>query len=68
MINTDKIRGLIAENGLTQGEIAEKIGMTPRTFSRKMKLKIFTSDEMYMLIGILGIEDPVPIFFAKEVS
>ncbi len=68
MIDTNKLRGKIAENGFSQREIAEIIGVTPKTFYDKMKRGIFDSDEMYKMVELLNIEEPAEIFFAKEVT
>ena len=64
MVNTSKIIGLMAERGITRTELAGRLGITPSTFYRKMKRGVFDSDEMYQMIGILGIENPTAIFFA----
>lgn len=66
MIKTDKLRGVIAERGLSQAEVAKSIGIAPKTFYEKMKVGIFGSDEIETMIDLLKLEDPVSIFFAKE--
>ena len=66
MIRTDKLRGVIAEKGYSQSDIARKIGITPKTFYEKMKNGVFGSDEIQVMIDVLNIEDPASIFFAKE--
>ena len=66
LIRTDKLRGVIAEKGYSQSDIARKIGITPKTFYEKMKIGIFGSDEIEVMINMLHIDDPVPIFFAKK--
>lgn len=66
MIRTDKLRGIIAQNGYSQSEIAGKIGITPKTFYEKMKNGVFGSDEIQIMIDELHIEDPLEIFFAKK--
>ena len=38
-MNTNKLRGVIAERGMTQRQVAAAIGMTERTFYTKMKKK-----------------------------
>ena len=65
MINTDKLRGLLAEKHISQGEMADKIGIARKTFYDKMKKGVFGSDEIHIMIDTLGIDDPVSIFFAK---
>lgn len=68
MVNSNKLKGLIVSNGLTQKDIAEKLGMTPKTFSLKLKKGVFGSDEIEIMIKLLDISDPVPIFFADDVT
>lgn len=66
MIRTDELRGIIAKNGYSQSDVAKMIGITPKTFYEKMKIGIFGSDEIQIMINRLHIEDPVSIFFAQE--
>lgn len=66
MIKTDELRGIIAKNGLSQSAMALKIGIIPKTFYEKMKLGVFGSDEIQIMIDELHIDDPASIFFAKE--
>lgn len=66
MIKTDELRGIIAKNGYSQCDVAKMIGITPKTFYEKMKNGVFGSDEIYIMIKKLHIDDPASIFFAKE--
>ena len=66
VIKTDELRGIIAKNGLSQSDVALKIGITPKTFYEKMKIGVFGSDEIQIMIDELHIDDPAAIFFAKE--
>ena len=66
MIRTDELRGVIAKNGLSQSDVAAKIGVTPKTFYEKMKNGVFGSDEIQVMIDELHIDEPIAIFFAKE--
>ncbi len=68
MINTNELRGIIAREGKSQRKMATEMGMTPETFYRKMKKGVFDSDEIEYMIESLNIEDPVAVFFAKEVT
>ncbi|CDZ74838.1 Hypothetical protein ING2D1G_0679 [Peptoniphilus sp. ING2-D1G] len=68
MIKVDELKGRIVANGFTQAEIAEKLGITPKTLSLKFKKGVLDSDEIYKLIDILKIEDPVDIFFTQSVT
>lgn len=64
MIKTDELRGIIAKKGLSQSKVAEMIGITPKTFYEKMKIGVFGSDEIQIMIEKLDIENPIEIFFA----
>ena len=66
MIKTDELRGIIAKNGLSQTDVAKMIGVTPKTFYEKMKNGVFGSNEIQIMIDELHIDNPMPIFFAKE--
>lgn len=68
MIDTNLLRGKIAERGKTQSDVAKAIGITPKTFYEKMNRGVFGSDEIEIMIKELKIEDPMRIFFAQEVT
>ena len=65
MIDTNALRGKIAEKGLSQSRVAEHIGIAPKTFYEKMSRGVFGSDEIEKMIDLLDIKDPVRIFFKK---
>lgn len=66
MIRTDLLKGKIAEKGYHQTDIANMIGITPKTFYEKMAKGVFGSDEIQIMIDNLDIDNPSAIFFAKE--
>ena len=68
MIDTNALRGAIAAKGLTQQDVAQHMGIAPKTFYSKMKRGVFGSDEMEVMIRLLSIENPSAIFFAKKVT
>ncbi|MDR3258283.1 MAG: hypothetical protein LBT51_01550 [Fusobacteriaceae bacterium] len=68
MILTGKLKGKIAEKGYTQVEISKRLGISTKTFRKRMKTGIFQSDELDILAEILGITDVCEIFFIPEVS
>ena len=68
MINANKIRARIVELGLNQQTVAEKIGMSAKTFSIKMNNGKFGLDEADKMIAILKIEKPDDYFFADDVT
>lgn len=66
MILTDKLRGIIAEKGMSQSDVARAMGIAPKTFYVKMQKGVFGSDEIEFMIDKLNIKDPMSIFFAGK--
>lgn len=66
MININALKGEIAKNGKSQLDIAEHLGMTPKTFYAKMKKGVFDSDEIFEMIKFLSISNPIEIFFVDK--
>lgn len=66
MIRIDKLRGIMAQQNMSQSDVAKAIGITPKTFYAKMKKGVFGSDEMEAMIKLLNIKNPAEIFFARE--
>lgn len=68
MIDTNKLRGVIAERGKTQADVAKMIGITTKTFYSHMQKGVFGSDEIQAMIDGLEIHNPMDIFFAKQIT
>jgi len=68
MIAVNKLRGIIAEQGMTQKEVAGQLGISQKTFYNKMKKGVFGTDEVEKMVGILSIDNPAEIFFANKVT
>ena len=66
MIDIPKLRGLIVEKGYTQTQVAEYIGISPKTFYERMKKGVFGSDEIDAMIDLLEISNPMPIFLKRK--
>lgn len=67
-IDINKLKGLIVSKGMTQKEMAEKLGIAENTMYRKMKKGVFNSDEMNKMVKILKIDNPGEIFFNQSVN
>lgn len=66
MIDTNKLKGIIVEAGMSQNKVAELIGVTPKTFYQKMNKGVFGSDEIEIMIKELNIDNPMEVFFANK--
>lgn len=60
----NKLEAIIVERGYTQKKVAEKIGISSKTFYSKMKSGIWNSNEIKQLIELLKIENPIEIFLS----
>ena len=65
-VNTAKLKGIIAEQGLSQRDVAKAIGITEKTFYLKMKKGVFGTDEAIAMVELLKISNPADIFLQKE--
>ncbi len=68
MVNRDKLRGIMAERGVSGKDVANAIGIHYNTFYEHMSRGVFGSDEIEAMIEYLDIQDPLPIFFADIVT
>ena len=68
-MNKELLYYAIRRKGLTKAQVAEYLGIDRATFSVKCNgHREFKQSEIQSLIKYLDITDPVPIFFAEEVS
>lgn len=65
MIDVNGLKAYIVKNGMTQKEVASKLGMSSKTFGLKMKTGKFGLDEANKMAQILSIKNPAAIFFAS---
>lgn len=72
MINVNKLKGKIVENGLKVGELALKIGIDRSTFYRKLKNQgdSFTVKEVNLICKELKLtkDEAMEIFFTNYVA
>lgn len=68
MVNVNELKAAIVRKGLTQKEVADKMNISPRTFTSRLNKGVFGSDEIEQLMDILDINDPISIFFAQAVT
>ena len=66
MVAVDKLRGIIAERGMSQRQLAQKLGMSEKTFYNKMQKGIFGTDEVERMVEILSIQNPIDIFLVQK--
>lgn len=65
-MNRAKLRGIIAERGMSMREVAKELNMSEKTFYNKMKKGVFGTDEAEAMVALLNIRDPASVFLASE--
>lgn len=68
MLNTDKVRGRMAERRITQRDVAIALGLAPGTVSQKLnRVRPMNLDEAEKLATLLSISDAEfgEFFFAR---
>lgn len=60
------LKAEIARAGMTQTKLAEEIGMSPQTLSKKIITGKIGLDDAEKIIRVLRIKDPVAIFLRSD--
>ena len=68
MVNVTELKAQMVRKHYTQEKLAEALGISNRTLYNKFKSGVFGSDEIEKMISILGIKNPMAIFFANTVT
>ena len=66
MVNVNLLRSYIVRAGYKQKDVAKMLGMSEQTFTRKLKKRVFGTDEAAKIVEFLHIENPQSVFFADE--
>jgi DNA-binding Xre family transcriptional regulator len=68
MFNEREFEAQLVRKGIKKYELADRLGMSYTNLYRKIKTGRFTREEIGKIIDIAGIDEPVPIFFADELT
>jgi len=66
MIQTNKLKGLLVENGLSYAKVAKTLGISESTFNRRMKKGVFKTNEIEVIMKLLNLQNPNSVFFAEN--
>jgi lambda repressor-like predicted transcriptional regulator len=64
MLDVRALKAEMIKKGYTQVTLSEEIGMSPRTFSNRLKTGDFGTKEIEVITSVLDLKDPWGIFFA----
>ena len=62
MLNKKLFKAELVKNGYTYQKMADELGMSVRTFGRRVNTGDFGSSEIDIMLKVLNIDDPRPIF------
>lgn len=68
MINVPALKGKMVEKEITGAEMAKILNMTDKTFYKKLNKGIFTNLQIDIMLEVLEINDPRPIFFSQLIN
>lgn len=68
MLDVDKFKGAVAEQGLNQRQLARMLGISENTMYSKVKKGVFGSNEISQMAKLLHLDNGkiVEIFFANS--
>lgn len=69
MTDTNKLKGRLLEKGLTQSDVAAKLGISYQSFNYKLNnIREFKASEIKRLCVILDISNKDDYFFYNQIS
>ena len=68
MLDVLEFKAAMVKKGYTQKSLAHELGISEKTFGERLKSQRFSTEEIEKLIPLLGIEEPMSIFFSKLVT
>ena len=64
MVNVRLLRAYMVKAGYTQKSLAKELGITEQTLTRKLKRRVFGTDEAAKIVSLLEIDNPEAVFFS----
>ena len=65
MVNVRLLRAYMVKAGYTQKSLAKELGITEQTLTRKLKRRVFGTDEAAKIVSLLEIDNPEAVFFSE---
>ena len=67
-VNVNLLKSYMVKAGYTQKELAKSLGISEQTLTRKLKKRVFGTDEAAKIVELLSIDDPKAVFFGERVT
>lgn len=65
MVNVNLLKAYMVKAGYTQKMLAKKLGISEQTLTRKLKKRVFGTDEAAKIVELLNISNPQAVFFGQ---
>ena len=63
MVNVNLFKAYMVKAGYTQKKLAQELGISEQTLTRRLKKRAFGTDEAAKIVQLLSIDDPQAVFF-----
>ena len=64
MLDVNLLKSYMVKAGYTQKMLAQDLGITEQTLTRKFKKRVLGTDEAAKIVELLSIDDPQAVFFS----
>ena len=65
MVNVNLFKAYMVKAGYTQKKLAQELGVSEQTITRRLKKRAFGTDEAAKIVQLLNIDDPQAVFFGQ---
>lgn len=65
MVNVRLLKAYMVKAGYTQKKLAQELGVSEQTITRRFKKRAFGTNEAAKIVQILNIDDPQAVFFGQ---
>ena len=63
VVNVNLLKSYMVKAGYTQKMLAQNLGISEQTLTRKLKKRVFGTDEASKIVELLSIDNPQAVFF-----
>ena len=65
VVNVNLLKSYMVKAGYTQKMLAQELGISEQTLTRKLKKRVFGTDEASRIVELLSIDNPQAVFFGR---
>lgn len=65
VVNVNLLKSYMVKAGYTQKMLAQELGISEQTLTRKLKKRVFGTDEASKIVELLSIDNPQAVFLGR---